>query len=67
MSIVAMVFLTDPITGQIADLVLREGHLWGKKDVMIPVDQIDHMEEESVCLKLDKQSIGALPTTPVSR
>jgi len=47
-------------------LVLREGHLWGQKDVSIPVAQIDHMKEDSVYLKLDKQSIGALPTTPVS-
>lgn len=58
-------FLTVPATGQITHLVLREGHLWGKKDVTIPVTQIDHMQEENVYLKLDKQSIGALPTTPV--
>jgi hypothetical protein len=45
--------------------VLREGHMWGQKDVTIPVEQIDHMEKASVYLKLDKRSIGALPTTPV--
>ena len=59
-------FLIDPITGQITDLVLREGHLWGQKDVTIPVAQIDHMEEENVYLKLDKHSVGALQTTPVN-
>jgi len=59
-------FLIDSSSGQTMYLVLREGHLWGQKDVSIPVAQIDHMKEDSVYLKLDKQSIGALPTTPVS-
>ena len=58
-------FLMDPIHGQITHLVLREGHLWGQKDVMISVAQIDHIEEDGIYLKLDKQSIGALPETPV--
>lgn len=58
-------FLADPITGQITHLVLREGHLWGQKDVTIPVVQIDHMKDDTVYLKLDKHSIGALPATPV--
>ncbi len=57
-------FLTEATTGQISHLVLREGHFWGKKEVTIPVAQIDHMQEERVYLKLDKESIGALPTTP---
>jgi sporulation protein YlmC with PRC-barrel domain len=57
--------LADTSTGQITHLVLREGHLWGKKDVTIPIAQIDHMVEDNVYLKLDKQSISALPTTPV--
>jgi hypothetical protein len=59
-------FKADPITGIITHLVLREGHLWGQKDVTIPVSQIDHLDEDTVYLKLDKHSIGALPTaTPV--
>jgi hypothetical protein len=58
-------FLVAPVTGQITHLVLREGHLWGQKDVAIPVAQIDHLTEENVYLKLDKQSIGAMASTPV--
>jgi hypothetical protein len=58
-------FLADSITGQITHLVLREGHLWGQTDVKIPVEQIDHMEEDNVYLKLDKHDVGALPATPV--
>ncbi len=60
-------FLVDPTNGYITHLVLREGHLWGQKDVTISVSQIDRIEEDSVYLKLDKHSIEMLPTIPVRR
>jgi len=60
-------FLVDTKSGHITHLVLREGHLWGQKDVTIPVAQIDHEEEEAVYLKLDKEAIAALPAIPVQR
>jgi sporulation protein YlmC with PRC-barrel domain len=60
-------FLVDPMNGHITHLVLREGHLWGKKDVTIPVSQIDRIEENTVHLKLDKHNIEALPAIPVRR
>jgi len=60
-------FLVDPVTGQISHLILREGHLWGKRDITIPVSEIERIEDDSVHLKLDKQSIEALPAVPVRR
>ncbi|MFN2166188.1 MAG: PRC-barrel domain containing protein, partial [Anaerolineae bacterium] len=60
-------FLVDPSTGHITHLVLREGHLWGQRDVTIPVSQIDHFDDDSVSLALDKDSIEALPAIPVRR
>jgi sporulation protein YlmC with PRC-barrel domain len=60
-------FLVDPANGHITHLVLREGHLWGQKDVTIPVAQIDRIEDGTVYLKLDKESIGALPAIPIQR
>jgi sporulation protein YlmC with PRC-barrel domain len=60
-------FLVDPKSGHITHLVLREGHLWGRKDVSIPVSQIDHIDENVVHLKLDKQGIEALPTIQIQR
>jgi sporulation protein YlmC with PRC-barrel domain len=60
-------FLVDPANGHITHLVLREGHLWGQKDVTIPVAQIDRIEDGAVYLKLDKESIGALPAIPIRR
>jgi hypothetical protein len=58
-------FLVDHANVHVTHLLLREGHLWAKKDVTIPVSQIDRIEEEAVYLKLDERSIGALPAIPV--
>jgi hypothetical protein len=59
--------LVDPLDEHITHLVLREGHLWGQKDVTIPISEADHIEENTVYLKLDKQSIEALPAVPAWR
>ncbi len=59
--------VVDPETLHITHLVLREGHLWGQKDIMIPVDEIETIGEDDIHLKLDKQEIEALPTFPIHR
>ena len=60
-------FLVDTSDGKITHLILREGHLWGQKDVTIPVSQIDHFGADTAYLKLDKDSIEKLPAIPVRR
>ena len=60
-------FLVDPENDSITHLVLREGHLWGKNDITIPVSEIDRITEEAVYLKLDKKAIESLPAIPVNR
>ncbi|MCB9419883.1 MAG: PRC-barrel domain-containing protein [Ardenticatenaceae bacterium] len=59
--------VVDRKTMHLTHLVLREGHLWGQKDIMIPVDEIENIEENNIYLKLDKKSVEALPTFPVHR
>lgn len=60
-------FLVDPDSGEISHLVLREGHLWGKRDLTLPLSAIDRVSDDTVYLKLDKQTIESLPTIPVRR
>jgi hypothetical protein len=60
-------FVVNPGSGCITHLVMREGHLWGKKDVIVPLSALGDTREDTVFLKLDKQQIGALPTFPVHR
>jgi sporulation protein YlmC with PRC-barrel domain len=58
-------FLVDPRDERITHLIMQEGHLWGQKDVSIPVSAIDHIEEDTVHLKLSKSEIEALPAIPI--
>lgn len=57
----------DAESGRITHFVLREGHLWGKKDVIIPVSEIDRIDLDTVFLKLDKHEVESLPTIPLHR
>ena len=60
-------FLVNPTNNGITHVVLREGHFWNRQDVTIPVTQIDHIEDDIVYLKLNKQQIEALPAIAVQR
>jgi sporulation protein YlmC with PRC-barrel domain len=60
-------FLIDASSGQITHLILREGHLWGKKDVVIPLSLIDRIEGDVVYLTATKSAIDNLPDIPVQR
>jgi hypothetical protein len=46
---------------------MREGHLWGKMDVFIPLSAMGNTRKDTVFLKLDKHQIESLPTSPVHR
>nr|WP_255603834.1 PRC-barrel domain-containing protein [Oscillochloris sp. ZM17-4] len=58
-------FVVDPQGEQISHLLLREGHLWGTKDVSIPVASIKDIQAGVVHLKLRKDEVAALPTITV--
>ncbi len=60
-------FLVDPDNNIITHLILREGHLLGKRDIAIPVSEIDRIADDVVYLKSGKERIAALPTVPVRR
>jgi sporulation protein YlmC with PRC-barrel domain len=57
----------DSRSGAITGLVMRKGHLWGSRDVTVPVDQIEYVDLDTVHLKLDKSAVGALPAMKVRR
>ena len=52
---------------QIAHIVLEHGHLWGKREVVIPASAVDRVETDAVVLTLSKDAVGALPSTRVHR
>ena len=60
-------FVVNPENGHITHLVMRGGHLWGKKDVIIPLSAMGDTRKDTVFLKLDKHQVESLPTFPLQR
>lgn len=60
-------FVVNPENGHITHLVMREGHLWGQKDVIIPISAMGDNRDDTVFLTLNKHQIESLPTFPVHR
>ena len=60
-------FVVNPKNGLITHLVMREGHPWGKKDVIIPLSAMGKTLDGTMFLKLNKHQIESLPTFPVHR
>ena len=44
----------------ISHLVLERGHLWGHREVAIPIAAVDRVESDAVVLSLSKDDVGAL-------
>ncbi|MBV9324163.1 MAG: PRC-barrel domain-containing protein [Chloroflexi bacterium] len=54
--------ILDPSTNALTHIVLREGHLWQKRLVTIPIDNVDYAARNVVYLKVDKQHLETLAT-----
>ncbi len=59
--------MIDAQDGNITHLVMREGHLWGRKDISIPISQIEKLDSDTVFLKLSKKEVEALPQIQIRR
>ena len=51
----------------IGHLVLEHGHLWGKREVVIPIGAVARVETDAVVLTLSKDEVGALESHRVHR
>jgi sporulation protein YlmC with PRC-barrel domain len=60
-------FVVLPESGCITHLVMREGHLWGSRDVVIPLSAVDRTTADSVYLNLTKRQVEALPKLRIRR
>jgi uncharacterized protein YrrD len=59
-------FLFEP-DGGVTHLVLERGHLWGHRDVMIPLEHVVAADREQVTLDLPRHAVGELPSVPFRR
>lgn len=53
--------------GRITHVVLMEGHLWGRREVAVPVSMIEDAEDDLVRLRVDRKAVEELPAVPVKR
>lgn len=51
----------------ITHLVLEHGHLWGRRDVAIPIGAVAKAETDDVTLSMTKDEVGSLPEVAVRR
>jgi len=57
-------FIIDETSGHMGHLVMRQGHIFGVKDVFIPVADVEKIEYDRITLKLVKHEINALKHIP---
>ncbi len=60
-------FVIDPNSNHITHFVLQKGHIWGKKEMTVPVGAIDQVDESAVYLKLTKAELAELPSIALKR
>jgi sporulation protein YlmC with PRC-barrel domain len=53
--------------GRVTHVVLEHGHLWGTRDVTIPIDAVDTIETDELTLSISKEDVSALPAVRVHR
>jgi hypothetical protein len=53
-------FRLDPSSGRVTHVLLGEGHLWGRKEVAIPFDQITGFDH-GITLSLTRKQVQDLP------
>ena len=51
----------------ITHFVLERGHLWGRKEVTIPIGAVARLGSDAVHVALSKDEVGALPAVRVGR
>jgi sporulation protein YlmC with PRC-barrel domain len=59
-------FLVDG-EDQITHFILERGHLWGRREITIPIGAVAKIETDAVTLSLSKDQVGALPSVRVHR
>ena len=50
-----------------ADIVLERGHLWGKREIVIPASAVERVQNDSITLSLSKDQVAALDVRHVHR
>ena len=58
--------VVDPHDHQVTHVLLQEGHLWGRKDVAIPIKAVSRVGD-TIRLRISKQEVQDLPPVDFAR
>jgi sporulation protein YlmC with PRC-barrel domain len=56
--------VVDPRSHKVTHVLLQEGHLWGRKEVAIPIGDVDRVSD-GICLKISKDQVRDLPSVEI--
>jgi sporulation protein YlmC with PRC-barrel domain len=57
--------VVDSTQGHVTHVLLQEGHLWGRKQVAIPIDAVEKIDQ-GITVRLTKHEIESLPAVSVT-
>ena len=57
--------VVDPQDHRVTHVLLQEGHLWGRKEVAIPVASISRAAAAGITVDLTREQIGDLPAVEI--
>lgn len=52
--------IVEAVTGRLSHVLVKEGHVWHRKEVAIPADAVTLLEADRVVLSLTRSEVGAL-------
>ncbi len=55
----------DPRDHRVTHVLLQEGHLWGRKEVAIPVSAVTGVDEDGIRLSITKHDVQELPPVDI--
>ncbi len=55
----------DPRDHHVTHVLLKEGHLWGRKEVAIPISAVSRVDEDGIQLSMAKAGVQDLPPVDI--
>ena len=55
----------DPRNHHVTHVLLQEGHLWGRKEVAIPITAVTEVSDEGIKLSLARHDVQELPPVDI--
>ena len=57
--------IIDPRDNHVTHVLLQEGHLWGRKEVAIPISAVSRVDEDGIQLSMAKAGVQDLPPVDI--